>query len=111
MDIFVEPSNINGKGIVDALNEFGFESLNLSEEDFSQAGKIMQLGYEPVRVDIVTSIDGCTFEEVWNGKVTGIYGKEKVYYIGIKELVKNKQASKRKQDEADLEFLSRVDEN
>lgn len=109
MGIFVEPSIENGKGIVDALNEFGFECLNLSEEDFNQIDKIIQLGYEPVRVDILTSIDGCTFKEVWNGKKLGVYGNEKVYFIGIKELVKNKQASKRKQDEADLEILSGVD--
>ena len=111
MDILVEPSIENGKSIVGALNEFGFESLNLSEEDFSQRDKIIHLGYEPVRVDIIPSIDGCTFKEVWDGKTLGTYGNEKVYFIGINELTKNKKASKRKQDEADLDILSEADRN
>ena len=58
IDIFVEPSVENGKKIVDALNEFGFESLHLSENDFAEKGRIIQLGYEPVRVDIITEIAG-----------------------------------------------------
>ncbi|MCP2597703.1 hypothetical protein NLC93_07530, partial [Candidatus Aminicenantes bacterium AC-335-G13] len=69
MDILVEPDIENGKKILKALKEFGFEELNLKEDDFTQKGIIIQLGYEPVRVDIVTSIEGCTFEEVWRGKV------------------------------------------
>lgn len=105
MDILVEPDIENGKKILKALKEFGFEELNLKEDDFTQKGIIIQLGYEPVRVDIVTSIEGCTFEEVWRGKVEGCYGKEKVFFIGLNELIKNKRKSKRKQDEIDLEIL------
>ena len=105
MDILVEPSIENGRKIVDALNEFGFASLNLSEKDFSQRGRIIQLGYEPVRVDIITSIPGCTFSEVWVNRVLGTYGRERVYFIGIDELIKNKETSKRKQDQIDLDFL------
>lgn len=105
MDIFVEPSNENAKKILNALNEFGFETLKLSIDDFSHKGRIVQLGYEPVRVDIITSIDGCTFEEVWKNKIINNYGKERVYFIGLNELIKNKRALKRKQDEVDLEIL------
>jgi len=63
------------------------------------------LGYEPVRVDIITSIQGCTFKQVWRDKALGTYGKEKVYIIGINELIKNKEISKRKQDQVDLDIL------
>lgn len=105
MDIMVEPSIENARRIIDALNEFGFRSLELSSEDFSKEDKIIQLGYEPVRVDIVTSIEGCAFEEVWKNKTKGRYGKERVYFIGLDELIKNKRVSRRKQDEADLEIL------
>ena len=105
MDILVEPNIENGKRITGALNEFGFKSLDLSEKDFSQKGKIIQLGYEPIRVDIITSIQGCTFKEVWKGKVLETYGKEKVHFIGIDELIKNKKASNRKQDQVDLDTL------
>jgi hypothetical protein len=108
IDIFLEPSKENAKRILKALNEFGFKTLNLSIEDFMNEGKIIQLGYEPVRIDIITSIDGCAFDEVWKNKKSGRYGKEKVYFIGLNELIKNKQALKRKQDKADLEMLLAV---
>lgn len=105
MDILVEPSIKNGQKIVNALNEFGFKSLNLSEKDFCLKGKIIQLGYEPIRVDIITSIQGCAFKQVWSNKALGTYGEERVYFIGIEDLIKNKEMSKRKQDQADLDIL------
>ncbi len=105
MDILVEPSIKNGEKILNALNEFGFGTLKLSINDFSKEGRIMQLGYEPVRIDIVTSIDGCTFKEIWKNKRRGRYGNEGVYFIGLNELIKNKQAARRKQDKADLDIL------
>ena len=108
MDIFVEPTAENGKRIIKALSEFGFQGLNLKEDDFSQKGMIVQLGYEPIRIDILTSIEGCSFEEVWEGRKKATYGKEKVFIIGIEELVKNKKSSQRKRDMADLEVLMRV---
>ena len=105
MDILIEPTIENGKRVVKALNEFGFQSLELKEEDFSRKGRIIQLGYEPVRVDIITSIEDCSFEEVWKNKAVGTYGEEEVFFIGIDELIKNKKASKRKQDKVDLDIL------
>lgn len=108
MDIFIEASEKNAKGILKALNEFGFGVLNLSMSDFSAKGRTIQLGYEPVRIDILTLIDGCTFEEVWKNKKTGRYGKEKIYFIGLDDMIRNKKASKRKIDKADLEILSAV---
>ncbi len=108
IDILVEPNIENGEKIIKSLNEFGFSSLDLTSEDFSRPGKIIQLGYEPVRVDIITSIDGPGFDEIWSHKQTGIYGKEKVFFIGINELIKNKKASKRKQDKVDLDILLRA---
>jgi len=108
MDIFVSSDPKNGEKIVNALREFGFKDTGLKKEDFSKEGMIIQLGYEPVRVDIITSISGCSFEEVWINKKVGRYGSEKVYFIGLNKLIKNKKASKRTQDTVDLEILSRV---
>lgn len=105
MDIFVEPSEENAKRLVMAIEEFGFRGL--TEKDFTKPGVVVQLGYEPVRIDIVTSIDGCTFEEVWNNRVAGRYGDVEVYFIGLHELLKNKKASGRRQDELDIEILTK----
>ena len=108
MDIFVERSPENSEKIVSALNDFGFKRLKLSEEDFCRKGRIIQLGYEPVRIDIITSIEGSRFKDVWKNKVTGTYGDEKVFFIGIDELIKNKQCSKRPLDKIDLDLLMKA---
>lgn len=105
MDILVEPVVGNGRRIIRSLNEFGFKSLRLTEKDFSRKNRIVQLGYEPLRVDILTSIDGCSFKEVWKNKRTSRYGRQKAFFIGRDELIKNKKASKRKQDKVDLGIL------
>lgn len=105
MDLFVEASPKSAKKIIAALRDFGFSLRGLSEEDFSQPGKTVQLGYEPVRVDLVTSIDGCDFDTVWKHRKAGSYGNQKVFFIGLEDLIKNKRASKRGQDQVDLETL------
>lgn len=108
MDILVEPNVENARRIINSLREFGFKKLGLKERDFAQEDKIIQLGYEPVRVDIITSIDGCSFQEIWKNKKEFPYGREKVFFIGINELIKNKKATKRKQDKVDLDMLLQV---
>ncbi|HAJ57485.1 MAG TPA: hypothetical protein DCL35_06920 [Candidatus Omnitrophica bacterium] len=105
MDIFVEPDKDNAHRIIKSLAEFGFKSLTLEEKDLIRKGKIIQLGYEPVRIDLLTSIDGCDFKEVWKNRATGSYGKQKVIFIGFDELIKNKKKSGRKQDNVDISIL------
>ena len=105
MDLLVEPDIANAQRIIKALNEFGFKSLGLKEKDFIQKGNIIQLGYEPVRIDLITSIKGCDFQEVWKNRTIGAYGKQKVFFIGFDELIKNKQKTGRKQDSADVSIL------
>jgi len=108
IDILIEPSFENGERIVKALEEFGFGSLRLKVKDFIKERQIIQLGYEPERIDLITSIKGLDFKAVWRHKRHGIYGKQKVYFIGLDELIKSKRSSKRKQDQADLENLLRL---
>lgn len=105
LDILIEPTFENGRRIVRSLEEFGFKSLNLSEKDFCEEGKFIQLGYEPVRVDLITSIAGITFEEIWKSKKKGKYGQVDAYFIGLDDLIITKKIAARKQDLADLEIL------
>lgn len=105
MDIFVEPDKDNARRIIKSLAEFGFKSLTLEEKDLIRKGKIIQLGYEPVRIDLITSIEGCDFKEVWKNRAIGSYGKQKVIFIGFDELIKNKKKSGRKQDNVDISIL------
>jgi predicted nucleotidyltransferase len=108
LDLFVGSSAENARRLVAALEEFGFGGLGISAADFDQAGRIVQLGVPPNRVDLMTSIDGVTFEEVWQSRVEGSYGGVSVAYIGYDALVRNKSASARAQDIADLEILRRA---
>ena len=105
MDILVEPTLENAKRVVEALKAFGFGSLKLTAEDFIREGNIIQLGYEPVRVDILTSITGVSFKDLWKEKRAGKYGRQRVFFIGKDALVRNKKLSARKQDLADLDAL------
>ncbi len=105
LDILVEPSINNSKKIIKSLVEFGFGSLNLSAKDFSRKCTIVQLGYEPVRIDLITSIAGVSFRKVWQNKGLGKFGRQKFFIIGLNELIANKKATRRKQDLIDLKTL------
>ena len=106
IDILVEPSPENAARLVAALDEFGFGQIGVTEGDFAQAGRVVQIGYPPNRVDLITSISGVSFEDAWNGRVPGAYGSQKVEYIGRTELIKNKKAAGRPRDLADLAILA-----
>jgi hypothetical protein len=105
MDILVRPDPENAQRILQALNELGFGSLGLVAEDFATPDRVIQLGVAPVRVDIVTTITGVTWEDAAAGQVQGKYGNVPVRFIGRKEFILNKQALGRKKDQADLEAL------
>jgi hypothetical protein len=106
IDVFVEPSPENAERLLAALTDFGFGGLGLTAADFASAGKIVQLGVAPNRVDLLTTIDGVTFDEAWRGRVPGHYGSQAVDYIGRAELIRNKRASGRPQDLLDIEGLA-----
>ena len=106
LDIFVDASEDNARRILNALTEFGFGSVGLSLQDFTEPNKVVQLGYPPVRIDLVTSISGVSWEEAFQYRVTGKYGDLTVFYIGRKQFVINKRAVGRKKDLADLEALT-----
>jgi hypothetical protein len=105
IDIFVKPDTENALRILKALDEFGFGSLDLKEEDFRSPNKVVQLGYPPVRIDIITSISGLSWDEAYEELDKGKYGDVPVYYIGLNHYILNKRASGRKKDIADLEAL------
>lgn len=106
LDVLVEPAAENAQKIIEALKEFGFGSLNLSKGDFSREGKCVQLGYDPVRVGLTTSLQGLDFSEIWGHREKGKYGHQVIFFIGLDELIKNKKVAHRKQDVVDLEKLS-----
>ena len=105
IDLFVRPVRENARQILAALNDFGFGSLDLSEEDFVTPGKIIQLGVPPIRIDIITSISGVSWEKADMGKVAGEYAQTPVCFISREDFISNKRATGRKKDIADIEAL------
>lgn len=105
LDVLVRPDPDNARRVLSALDEFGFGSLGLTAEDFAEPGNVVQLGVAPVRIDIVTSLSGVSWDEVQSGRTTGEFGDQTVYYLGRQQLVLNKRAVGRKKDIADLEAI------
>ena len=105
IDVFVRPDKENARQIMKALDEFGFGSVGLDLSDFNYENKVVQLGVPPVRIDIITSISGVTWQEAFSSKVEGQYGDVPVHYIGVDQFIKNKKSIGRKKDMADLEAL------
>jgi hypothetical protein len=105
IDIFVRPNPENARRVLDALAAFGFSFPNLTEQDFQRPNKVVQLGVPPVRIDLITSLSGVSWEDAEASKEPGIFGDVPVCYIGRRQYIANKRAAGRKKDLADIEAL------
>lgn len=107
LDIWINISEINAQKMLNVLNDFGMSSLKLSKEDFLKPGVITQIGYPPLRIDILNEIDGVSFQQAFNNRQSLDEGKLTIWYIGRDDLIKNKQSSGRKQDIADIREMKK----
>ena len=105
LDLLINRDRKNAERVFAALRDFGFGSLELSVEDFMEPEQVVQLGLPPIRIDIVTSLDGISWNNAWKGKLSGTYDDIPVHFIGRKEFIANKRATGRSQDLADIEAL------
>lgn len=106
LDIWLLPEPENAKKILTTIKEFGFGSLDIKENDLTKKDSVIQLGYPPLRIDLITNIDGVHFEECYPNKKTVEIEGLPVNFIGYDDLIKNKKASGRHQDLGDIENLS-----
>lgn len=107
IDFFIETSEANSIKVLRALKDFGFGDLDFKEEDFLNQDNVIQLGYSPNRIDIITGISGLTFEEAYQNKVKRKIGSEEVYFILASDFLKNKTSAERAKDIADAELLKK----
>ena len=105
LDIWILISQNNAKKVLKTLDEFGFSSLDLEEEDFLEPGYVIQLGYPPNRIDILTKVTGLEFEQCYSSKIELDIDGLIVNFIDLENLKKNKRVLGRFQDLADLEDL------
>lgn len=107
IDFFVRPSRENALRLIAALEQFGFGSLGIAVDDLTAGDRVVQLGVEPNRIDLMTSISGVSFEEAWQSRVAGTVDGIEVNFIGRDALIRNKRAAGRSKDLIDIDELGR----
>jgi hypothetical protein len=105
LDVYTRPSQGNARRVAECLDAFGFGSLGLSPSDFQEPGVVVQLGVPPVRINLVTSVDGVSWEEAEANCQLGSLGGVDTRFIGRREFIQTKRASGRPQDLADIAAL------
>lgn len=107
LDVLVEPTLANARRLRAALVDFGFGSVAPPPAELAKPDKVFMLGRKPLRIDILTGIDGVTFARAWKGRVRVPFEGGTLAIIGRAELIANKKAAGRLKDRLDLELLGR----
>jgi hypothetical protein len=105
VDFFIDTSAENTALVAAALREFGFGALGLTAADFQSPEVVIQLGRAPNRIDILTSVTAVSFTEAWQARIEATLDGLPVWMISKDLLVKNKLATGRPQDLADVEKI------
>lgn len=105
LDIWLNPTEENAIKILKCVNEFGFSSFNLKVDDFTKEGNVIQLGYPPLRIDLLTEIDGVSFSDCFENRKVVDIDDLKVNFIGYQDLLKNKKETGRPKDLDDIDNL------
>jgi hypothetical protein len=106
LDVFVEPTAENAQRLGRALAEIGFRELASEADWFTVPDRLVVLGREPLRIDVMTSITGVSFARAWAGRRRVRMGFRLVGFLGRAELVRNKKLAGRPKDLLDLALLA-----
>lgn len=106
LDVWLLVSEENAEKIINTLKQFGFGGVGLNKTDFLKTEEFVQLGYPPNQIDLVTSCDGVEFSECYKSKLEIEIDDTTINFIDLDNLRKNKKASGRPQDIADLDNLT-----
>jgi len=107
LDVWIRASPENAARVHRALAAFGAPLQGLSVQDLAGPDLIFQVGIPPVRIDVITSIDGVAFEEAWPERVRSEYADQRVHVLSRRHLIVSKKAAGRLQDLADVEFIEK----
>jgi hypothetical protein len=105
LDVWVCPNSENARRVLKALQAFGAPLLDLTETDLTTPGVVFQIGVPPVRIDVLTEIDGVEFAEAWPDRMLTKFADQPVAVLSKEHLIQNKRAAGRTQDLADVEKL------
>ena len=107
IDLWIEASPENARRVFRALAAFGAPMEDLDERTFFEPDIVFQIGVPPIRIDVLTGIDGVSFAQAWPNRVASKVGKAPTNVLGRADLLRNKKASGRAKDLADIERLER----
>jgi predicted nucleotidyltransferase len=107
LDVFVGISVKNASALVEVFRDFGFSTPELKEQLFLDEGKIVRIGLPPLRIEVLNGISGVTFAEIFPKRVEEDIDGLRVPFIDLNSLLKNKAASGRLKDLADIEELTK----
>ena len=110
LDLWVRPDRANAQRVLHALLDFGAPLGDLTEDDLSRQDTIFQIGMPPIRIDVITDIDGVEFAEAWPDRLETTFGGVPTFIISRHHLIKNKKTSARLQDLADVQQLEAIEE-
>ncbi|OHD24289.1 MAG: hypothetical protein A2086_01290 [Spirochaetes bacterium GWD1_27_9] len=105
IDIWIENTKENAEKLLDSLEKFGLKREELNKNDFVTEDNVIQLGYPPCRIDILTSIDGVNFDKCYENRNKVFVDELEINIINLNDLIINKKSTARYQDLADLEKL------
>lgn len=105
LDVWIRPEAGNAEKVLAALSDFGAPLGDLTLTDLCQAGTVIQIGIPPLRIDVITAIDGVDFSEAWPDRLETKFGSVPAFVISRHHLIANKKAAGRLQDLADVERL------
>jgi len=106
LDIWINANRETAAKMIEVLGEFGFGSLGLRQTDFMESGNVIQMGYPPFRIDILTRADGVDFADCYRNRVIVEHDGVIMPIININDLQKNKAATGRPKDLEDLRNLN-----
>jgi len=107
MDIWVAVSPDNASKLVHVFRQFGMADASLTAALFQERGKIIRMGVPPMRIEVLTDIDGVAFGDCYAARITADIDGQLVHLISREHLRANKKASGRHKDLDDLEHLPR----
>lgn len=105
LDVWVRPAESNAQRVLQALAEFGAPLNDLTANDLSKKDTIFQIGMPPLRIDIITDVDGVEFADAWPDRVETLFGGVPTFVISRHHLITNKKTAARLQDLADVQQL------
>jgi len=108
LDLWVRPDEKNAEKVLRALSDFDAPAGNLTADDLSRKDTIFQIGVPPLRIDIITGIDGVEFQDAWPDRFETVFGGVPAFVISRRHLITNKKSSARLQDLADVQGLEAV---